>query len=394
MLSKKAQSMTPSVTLGISTKVKEMKAEGIEVTNLSIGEPDFYTPKNAKNAAEVAINNNKTKYDAAPGLLELRKAISKKLMVENNLMYNADEIVVSSGAKHAITNALIALVDPGQEVIIPKPYWVSYPEMVKLTGGVPVFVETQKSNNFKLTKEELEGAITDQTKVLFITNPSNPTGAVYTKEELEPIVELCIEKNIFILADEIYEKICYLDEFASIASFSDAAKEITITVNGFSKSAAMTGWRLGYTATNKTLAKAISGIQGHLVSHPCTIAQWAALEALNSCEQDMQKMVTAYKSRRDEAAELIKEIPGLSLIQPDGAFYLFVDMSSVKEKLNFTDSFSLEVCARLLEDHKLAVVPGIAFGNDDFIRISYAADINEIKTGIEKIKAFVTGLNA
>ncbi|MBN2899364.1 MAG: pyridoxal phosphate-dependent aminotransferase [Clostridia bacterium] len=393
MLSLKAQSMTPSMTLGISTKVKEMKAQGIEITNLSIGEPDFYTPKNAKTAAEIAIKNNKTKYDAAAGLLELRKALSKKLLAENNLMYSPEEIVVSNGGKHAITNTLIALVDPGQEVIIPKPYWVSYPEMVKLTGGVPVLVDTKKENNFKITKDELKAAITDKTKAIFITNPSNPTGAVYTKEELTEIVDVCVENKIYILADELYERICYLDEFTSVASISDAAKEYTVTINGFSKSAAMTGWRLGYTATTKELAKAISGIQGHLVSHPCTIAQWAAVEVLNSCEGDMQKMVAAYRARRDEAVALFEEIPGLSLVQPDGAFYLFVDMSSIKDKLHYSDSFSMEVCNKLLEDHQLAVVPGVAFGNDDFIRISYAADINDIKAGIEKIKNFVSGFN-
>jgi len=392
MLSKKVYSMTPSFTLGISTKVKEMKSEGINITNLSIGEPDFFTPENAKLAGIEAIKNNKTKYDAASGLVDLRKVICEKLSKENNLSYEIDEIVVSNGAKHAITNALIAILDPEDEVLIPKPYWVSYPEMVKLTGGVPVFVDTKKENNFKLTADELENSITEKTKALFITNPSNPTGAIYTKEELQPIVEKCIEKNIYILADEIYERICYLDEFTSIASFSEKAKELTITINGLSKSASMTGWRLGYTASSKELAKAMSGIQGHLVSHPSTITQWASIAALTTCEDDIKKMISAYKSRRDTAKALFDEIEELNLVQPDGAFYLFVDFSKIKDKVSYKESLSIEICNILLEKYELAVVPGIAFGLDDFIRISYAADINDIKTGISKIKEFINSL--
>lgn len=389
LLSKKLSSITPSFTIGISTKVNELKSQGIDIINLSIGEPDFLTPQSAKDAAKVAIDNNKTRYDAANGLKDFRQAICEKLKNENNLNYTIDEIVVSSGAKHAITNALIAITDPGDEILIPKPYWVSYPEMVKLTGGVPVFIETQKSNNFKVSKEELVNSITDKTKAIFITNPSNPTGAIYTKEELSEVVDVCIEKGIYIIADEIYEKICYDGNFTSIASLSDKAKDITITINGLAKSAAMTGWRIGYTASNKEVAKAMSSIQGHLVSHPCTIAQYAGLEALKSASKDMDIMVEGYRERRNMAKEMFDKINGVDIVNPDGAFYIFMDMSSLKGKLNYDESLSIEVCNRLLEDYKLALVPGVAFGLDDFVRMSYAADINDVKEGINRIQKFV-----
>lgn len=389
MLANRTAIISPSVTIGISTKVKELKRQGIEVTSLSIGEPDFFTPEKVKKAAIEAIEANKTKYDAASGLLELKEAIANKLEKDNHVKYDLDEIVVSSGAKHAITNALLAIINPGDEVIIPKPYWTSYPEMVKLINGTPVFVNTKDDNSFKLRPEELKALISDKTKALFITNPSNPTGAVYTKEELEPIVKICIEHQIYILADEIYEKIIFGDAFTSIASLSEQAKDITITINGLSKSASMTGWRLGYTATNKKLAKAISAIQGHLVSHPCTITQWAAVEAIVGCEADTQHMVHTYNQRRDEVIKMFDEIDDVSIIKPDGAFYTFINISKLKPYFKDVDSLSVEVCNILLDEYRLAVVPGLAFGLDDYIRITYAADIKTIKTGIHKIKTFI-----
>ena len=389
MLSKKISSITPSVTVGIGTKVNELKSQGVDIINLSIGEPDFLTPSSAKEAAKIAIDNNKTKYDAVAGVKEFREVICKKLKDENGLDYSIDEIVVSSGAKHAISNTLIAITDPGDEILIPKPYWVSYPEMVKLTGGVPVFIETDKANNFKVTKSDLEKSITDKTKAIFITNPSNPTGAIYSKEELVSIIDICIKNDIYIIADEIYEKICYDKEFTSIATISEEAKNITITINGLAKSAAMTGWRIGYTASSKELAKAISSIQGHLVSHPCTIAQYAGIEALKSGEEDMKTMLEGYRERRNMAKEMFDKIDGVDIVDPDGAFYIFMDLSSIKGNLKYDDSFSVEVCNRLLEDYKLAVVPGLAFGLDDFVRMSYAADINDVRKGIEIIGDFV-----
>lgn len=389
MLSKKLSSITPSVTIGISTKVNELKKQGVDIINLSIGEPDFFTPEVVKEAGIKAIQDNKTKYDAAAGVKELRDAIVEKLKVENNIEYTADQIVVSSGAKHCISNALIALLDAGDEVLIPKPYWVSYPEMVKLLGGVPVFIETAKKNDFKVTVADLERTITDKTKAIFITNPSNPSGAVYTKEELLPIVNYLIEKGIYILADEIYERIDYNNNFTAIASLSEAAKEMTVTINGLAKSASMTGWRIGYTATNTELAKAIGSIQGHLVSHPCTIAQHAAIAAVKSCQEDVKTMVAAYSKRKDRAMELFNDIQGVDLVRPDGAFYLFVDMSVLKDKLSWTGSFSVAICDILLEKYKLAIVPGEAFGLDDYVRLSIAADIKDIEEGISRIKHLV-----
>lgn len=392
MLSQKAKSITPSVTLGISTKVKEMKAEGIKVSNLSVGEPDFFTPEKAKEAGIEAIQLNKTKYDAAAGLKELRIATAKKLKVENGVDYDFDNIVISSGAKHAITNALIAVIDPGDEVIIPKPYWVSYPEMVKLTGGVPVFVDTQFENSFKLTVEELKSAVTDKTKVIFITNPSNPTGAVYTKDELESIANFCLKNNIIIFADEIYERICFKNNFTSVASLSDEIKDITVIINGMSKSAAMTGWRIGYTATNKKIAKAIGAIQGHLVSHPSTISQYTALKALEECSADIDAMVETYTKRRNECIDIFSKIDELSIVEPDGAFYIFINISKLREKVQPKESLSLEVCDSLLNDFKVAFVPGIAFGLDDYLRMSYATDMDTIKEGISKLESYIKSL--
>jgi aspartate aminotransferase len=392
MLSKKLSNVTPSFTIGISTKVKELKAQGIDVTNLSIGEPDFFTPENVKQAAITAINNNYTKYDAASGLKVLRTAIKEKLKRDNALDYSIDQIVVSSGAKHAITNALIVLLDPGDEVIIPSPYWVSYPEMVKLNNGVPVFIETRKEDSFKLTADLLAKAITEKTKAIFITNPSNPTGAFYSKEDLIPLVDLCIKNEIYIFADEIYEKILFEGTFVSIASLSDEAYDWTITINGLSKAASMTGWRIGYTATNLEIAKAIASVQGHLVSHPSTISQWAALEAVTSAEKATDEMVKIYLSRRDLILDIFKNIPELDIIKPQGAFYIFIDLSRIKDKVSFDESLSLKVCSDLLEKHQVAFVPGIAFGKDDFMRMSYATSNENIMIGLDKLKAYLASL--
>lgn len=392
MLSKKLDHITPSYTIEISTKVSELRSQGIDIINLSIGEPDFFTPEQAKDRGVEAIRNNKTKYDAAAGLKDLRMAICDKLKEENNICYELDEIVVSSGAKHSITNTLMAILDSGDEVIIPKPFWVSYSEMVKMVGGVPVYIETRKDNDFKLTSDELKDAISPKTKLLLINNPSNPTGAIYTKDELTSIVNVALDNNIFILSDEIYERIRYTDKFTSIAALSDEAKEITITINGLSKSAAMTGWRVGYSASSKRIAKAISTIQGHLVSHPSTISQWAAYGALTSCADDMAKMVDIYTKRRDKAVSLLSSINGLSFINPKGAFYIFLDISSFKDNFNYKGSYSVEFCKRFLEDYNVAIVPGIAFGIDDYVRIVYCADINDVEEGIGRLKKFINSL--
>lgn len=392
MLSKKLDHVTPSYTIEISTKVSELENQGVDIINLSIGEPDFFTPEQAKLRAVDAIHQNKTKYDSAAGLKELRNAIQYKLREENGIYYDLDEIVVSSGAKHSITNTLIALLNPGDEVIIPKPFWVSYSEMVKMLGGIPVFVETNKSNDFKLTPEELKKSISSKTKLLLINNPSNPTGAIYTENELRAIVNVCLNNNIYILADEIYERICYSGNFTSIASLSEEAKKITITINGLSKSAAMTGWRIGYSACPKKIAKAISTIQGHLVSHPSTVSQWAAYGALTLCNDEIKKMVSIYKTRRDKAISLLDKINEISFINPQGAFYIFVDISSLKDKINYEGSYSVEFCKKFLEDYKVAVVPGIAFGLDDYIRIVYCADIENVEKGINRLEKFIQSL--
>lgn len=394
MLSKRLNFITPSYTIGISSKVKEMESDGIKVINLSIGEPDFNVPNVAKSYGIDSLNKDCTKYDLVPGLKILREEICKKLIEENNCRYSIDEIVISSGAKNSITNTLLALTDEGDEVLLPKPYWVSYPEMVKLVNAVPVFIDTKKENGFKLTKEELEKSITSKTKILVLNNPSNPTGSVYTKDELIEIVKVCIQNKIYILADEIYEKICYTGNFTSVASLSEEAKDITITINGFSKSAAMTGLRLGYTASNKTIAKAMSSIQGHLISHPSLTSQYIAYGALKDCSTDIDDMVKAYKARRDLITSKLDSIENVEYVNPDGAFYAFIDLSKIAENFKYKDSFSIEFCNQFLEEYNVAVVPGIAFGMDKYIRISYACSENTFLAGLDKLKEFVSKIMA
>lgn len=391
MLSKKAESIKPSMTLGISSRVKSLKAKGIEVINLSIGEPDFETPMLAKKAAMKAINSNMTKYDVASGNLELKKAICADLLLRHCLKYDPSEIVVSNGAKQSITNTLFALLNPEDEVIIPVPYWVSYPEMVALCGGKAVFAETKKENGLLLTLDELKNAITDKTKVIILNNPSNPTGNIYDKDSLREMCEYIVDKGIYIIADEIYDEINYGAEFTSIPSLSEKIKDMTILINGVSKSYAMTGWRIGYTASNPVIAKAMSSIQSHLTNHPSTISQHAAREAISNTLITTTKMVETYKKRRDYIISFFSEI-GFEIIPPKGAFYVFVDMSPLKK--HFEDgNMSIKLCEDLIEKVRVAFVPGISFGRDDYIRISYAASMDEIKEGLNRFKKYVEGIN-
>lgn len=385
MLSSRLNNITPSYTIGISSKVRDLKSSGKNIIDLSIGEPDLSVPNAAIQHGINSLNENLTNYDLVPGLKILRDELSKKLNLENNCDYTPEEIIVSSGAKNAITNALLAILNPGDDVLVPKPYWVSYPEMIKLVNANPVFIETNKENEFKLTKDILEKSITPKTRMLFLNNPSNPTGAVYSKEELLEIADVCIKNNIYILADEIYERICYKDKFVSIASLSNDIKNITITINGFSKSFAMTGLRIGYSASNKEIAKAISAIQGHLVSHPSLTSQYIAYGALKDCSDSISDMVDIYRSRRNKVVDILNQCNKLNYVTPDGAFYTFIDLSMVKNNLNYTDSFSIEFCNKLLDEYEVAAVPGIAFGMDDYIRISYACSESSFTGGLKRI---------
>lgn len=389
MLSNRLNVISPSCTIGISSKVKNMRESGLDVINLSIGEPDFNVPKRAIECGIESLNKNCTKYDLVPGITILREEICKKLLEENNCCYSPDEIVVSSGAKNAITNALLIVTDPGDEVLIPKPYWVSYSEMTKLVNAVPVPIVTDKTNDFKLTSDLLKKHITDKTKMLLLNNPSNPTGSVYTKEELLDIVNVCLEKNIYILSDEIYERICYNDGFVSIASLGEEVKNITITVNGFAKSAAMTGLRLGYTASNKEIAKGISSIQGHLVSHPSLTSQYIGYGSLKYCKDDIDNMVKTYKSRRDLITSKLNTIKYVDYIYPNGAFYVFVDLSQVAEKYKYNESFSIEFCDEFLSKYNVAIVPGKAFGIDEYVRVSYACSEEEFLEGLSRLESFI-----
>lgn len=392
MLSNRLSNITPSYTISISTKVRNLKSEDQNIIDLSIGEPDAFVPNKAIQYGIDSLNNNLTNYDVVPGLKVLREQLCEKLRVENNCIYDIDEIVVSSGAKHAITNTLLALVNPGEDVLVPKPYWVSYPEMIKLANANPVFVDTCKENGFKLTKDILEKAITPNTKMLFLNNPSNPTGSVYTKDELLEIAQVCLDNNIYILADEIYEQICYVDQFTSVASLSEEIKDITITINGFSKSFAMTGLRLGYSASNKQIAKGISTIQGHLVSHPALTSQYIAYGALKECPEYINEIVNIYKNRRNLVVDILNKSDKLDYITPDGAFYVFIDLSKLINSLNYENSFSIEFCNQLLEKYKVAAVPGIAFGMDNYVRISYACSEENFTTGLKRIVEFAETL--
>ena len=372
-----------------------MKAEGIDVIGFGAGEPDFNTPEYIQEAAIKAIKEGHTKYTPASGIMELKEAIIEKFSKDNGLQYKASQIIVSTGAKQCLANVFSATLNPGDEVIIPVPYWVSYPELVKLADGVPVFVETKEENGFKYTIENLERAITEKTKMILINSPNNPTGTVYSKEELQNIANFAKEKDILILSDEIYEKLIYGDtKHISIASLSEDAYKRTIIINGVSKAYAMTGWRIGYAAASEEITKLMSNIQSHTTSNPNSIAQYASVAALNGDSSAMDKMVNEFKRRRDYMVNKINTIDGLSCITPEGAFYVMINISKVfgKKSNNIEIKGSMNFSEELLDKEKVAVIPGIGFGMDNYIRLSYATSMENIEKGLSRIEKFVKEL--
>lgn len=393
-LSRKYSSISPSPTLTIDSKFKAMKAEGVDVVGFGAGEPDFDTPAHIKAAAIRAIEEGETKYTPASGTLKLKTAICNKLKTENNLDYSPADIVVSNGAKHSLSNVFGAILNPGDEVIIPAPFWVSYPEMVKLADGIPCPLITKEENDFKFTPEELRAAITPKTKALVLNSPSNPTGMVYTKEELLKIADICVQNNIFVVSDEIYEHLIYEGERVSIASLGDEIKNRTIIVNGLSKTFAMTGWRIGYTASSGEIAKLMSSVQSHATSNPNSIAQAASVAALEGGLDFVCEMKAEYKKRRDFMVSRINGIEGLSCKKPCGAFYVLMNIKSLygkkcgeKEILSASDFADL-----FLEKAQVAVVPGEGFMADGFIRWSYATNMENIKKGLDRLEVFVKSL--
>ncbi|MEI6071207.1 MAG: pyridoxal phosphate-dependent aminotransferase [Verrucomicrobiae bacterium] len=374
--------LTPSLTLAIDSKAKALKAEGVDVCGFGAGEPDMDTPEHIKAAAIEALNKGHTKYTPSSGLAELRQAISKKFSADNKLEYKPGQVIVSNGAKQSCFNAIAAVVNPGDEVIIPAPFWLSYPEMVRIVGGVPVIVNTKEENGWKMTAGEFENAMTPCTKMVIINSPGNPTGSVYSREELRAISEVAAEEDIYILSDEIYEKLTYDGaEHVSIASLTPEAYDLTITVNGFSKAYAMTGWRIGYLGAPAPIAKAIDSMQSHMTSNPCSFAQYGALAALTGDQQCVTDMREEFDIRRQYMFERLSGIPGITAVKPLGAFYVLANISSFGLKSqNFSD--------RLLSKANVALVPGVAFGDDRTVRLSYATSLDIIKTGLDRIEEF------
>jgi aspartate aminotransferase len=381
-ISARAAQLSPSLTLSIDSKAKAMKAEGIDICGFGAGEPDFDTPEHIKAAAIAALEAGFTKYTPSAGLPELRQAIAEKLEADNQISYRPSQVVVSSGAKHSCYNAILATCQPGDEVLIPSPYWVSYPDMVRLAGAEPVIVQTTERNGWKMRASDFENAMTPRTKMVILNSPGNPTGSVYTREELEGIVEVAAEEDIYILSDEIYEKLVYDDaKHVSVASLSPEAYGLTITVNGFSKAYAMTGWRLGYMAAPEAVAKAVDNIQSHSTSNPCSFAQKGAVAALKGDQQTLADMRDEFSMRRDYMFDRITKIPNITAVKPQGAFYILVNISQLGlSSQNFAD--------RLLSKANVAVVPGAAFGDDRTVRLSYATSIDVIKKGLDRFQDF------
>ncbi len=384
MLTNRINTLSESITIAVSSLAQELKAEGKDILSFSAGEPDFGTPQIIKDAAIKAINEDFTRYTAVDGIPELKKAIITKLKRDNNLHYEMDQVIVNNGAKHSLFNLFAATIENGDEVIIPSPYWVTYPELVNYHGGKVVKIKTDDTTGFKITPEQLKNAITSKTKMLILTTPSNPTGSIYSKAELEALAEVLKGTKILVASDEMYEKLTYEGEFCSTASISEDMFQRTITINGLSKSVAMTGWRFGYMASaHSELIKATKKLQSQSTSNINSITQKAAIAGLDgSADADIEMMRKEFKARRDEAVKLFNEIDGLSVLKPDGAFYLFVN---IKEISNNSLSFAKE----LLEQKGVAVVPGVGFGSEGYFRFSFASSIENIKEGIKRIEEFV-----
>jgi aspartate aminotransferase len=375
--------VTPSLTLAIAAKAKAMKADGIDVCSFSAGEPDFDTPNHIKMAAEKALKAGKTKYGPAAGEPQLREAIAHKLKTDNHLNYSAKNIIVTNGGKHSLFNLMLALLDPGDEVIIPAPFWLSYPEMVTLAGGVSVIVSTTAESGYKITPEQLRNACTPKTKLFILNSPSNPTGMVYSPDEIRALAAVVVEQDILVVSDEIYEKILYNDaQHLSIGQVSEEAFKRTIISNGFAKAYSMTGWRIGYLAGDAELIQAASTIQSHSTSNVCTFAQYGAIAALQSEQDCVAEMLQAFAMRRVAVLDRIRGMSGISCPEPEGAFYVFVNIAKTGMK-------SLEFCDALLESQQVAAIPGIAFGDDDCIRLSYATDLPTIEKGFDRLEKFL-----
>ncbi len=385
-ISKRAASLAPSLTLSISAKAKELRAAGEDVIGLGAGEPDFDTPEHIKEAAVKALEDGFTKYTPASGTPELRAAAARKFERENSLQYDPQQIIVSCGGKHSCYNVMLACCQEGDEVIIPAPYWLSYPEMVKLAGATPVIVETTDTTEFKLTPDQLRDSISDRTRVFILNSPSNPTGSIYTPEEIRALGDVCVEKGVLIMSDDIYEKLIYGEaKFQTVAACSPEHQEHTIIVHGLAKAYSMTGWRIGFTAAPLPIAKAIGAIQSHSTSNPTSFAQVGAVQALDGPQDHLEMWLGEFSKRRSFAFEKLNAIDGISCVNAQGAFYLFPNISSTGMK-------SAEFCERLLAEAKVAAVPGIAFGSDDYIRISYATDLASIEEALARLEQFIGGL--
>ena len=385
-ISKRAASLAPSLTLAITAKAKELRAAGEDVIGLGAGEPDFDTPEHIKEAAVKALADGFTKYTPASGTPELRAATARKFERENGLQYDPQQIIISCGGKHSCYNVMLACCQEGDEVIIPAPYWLSYPEMVKLAGASPVIVETTDAMEFKVTPDQLRDAINDRTRIFILNSPSNPTGSVYTPEEIRALGDVCVEKGVLIMSDEIYEKLIYGDtKFQSVAACSPEHQEHTIIVHGLAKAYSMTGWRIGFTAAPLPIAKAIGAIQSHSTSNPTSFAQVGAVQALEGPQDHLEMWLGEFNKRRSVAFEKLNAIDGISCVNAQGAFYLFPNISGTGMK-------SADFCKRLLAEAKVAAVPGVAFGSDDYIRISYATSMANIEEALDRLEQFVRGL--
>jgi aspartate aminotransferase len=385
-LASRVTRVTPSMTLAIAAKAKAMKAEGLPVCSFSAGEPDFDTPDHIKSAAKAALDQGKTRYGPAAGEPALRQAIATKLQQDNGLCYGPENVIVTNGGKHSLYGLIMALIEAGDEVIIPAPYWVSYPEMVQLAGGTPVIVPTTAEQNYRITPEQLRQAITPKTKLFVLNSPSNPTGMVYSPAEIAALAQVVVDADIWVVSDEIYEKILYDGAtHLSIGAVSPAVFEHTIISNGFAKGYAMTGWRLGYLAGPEALIQAVSTIQSHSTSNVCTFAQYGAIAALEGPQDCIAMMGRAFAERRQVIIERCRQIPGLSCGEPEGAFYLYIDIQSLGLP-------SLEFCTRLIDEKYVAAIPGIAFGSEGTIRLSYATDMDTILTGMDRLESFVKAL--